>query len=733
MTGRLLQRIVLLGCVLCVGLAIEPHSTYAQSPSSAPIAAVFRDGLDALEKGRAEEAIEHLERVLEEDSDYFETSEGTAAYWLGLAYLQQNDAESTLEVWEEGLGELAEIGAFDIRLADAFIEHVFEHRNVSRYNRAADVYLNLLASAKAALSAQEGSLLKKHLVPVAVVMPPALRKRVGLAALTERDDFSSLTPESGTMMVRWWRSQDVLPATPENERLEEHLQRVIYARDRYSREDDPLRVDERGEIYLRLGAPSRSNPITFEGTDFSTKVLNRSPTLSLSSFPAAEMWVYDQVDRDAQYVFIRKKGWGYQIGESSDIIPTTLRTGLGPSDRGRQKGMVLSRVMEEVYRQLAHLHTSYAPRYTDLAGYNELLDGIEFELRTQRESAQVNITSTAAQEVGDPALEIFKAQMQLPPHVYTQNILMQGQSEDLVAMRKREEVVPTTFSNVYGEAEQLPVAFRWARFLDTDGTTRTEVYWSASAEGLRPSEDRVKQLYKQGTSPGSDYLMNVTLVQQTADFVNRVINVERELLPATETRADAVLPAQTLVARGDTATYHLAIEWDQYWATVQGEAAQVKPQARLKIGSYRVDTLQTLSNTESVLEMSDLKPLVLDAETAPLEEALAYPHRRISPDQHIGLYFEVYHLNYDADDRTRYTVAYELARKTDGGLFRKDKQDRTATGTEYTGNSRTTEEYILLDLAEWQGNGTLDVTVRITDEVTGQQVERLLSFDLIEQ
>jgi hypothetical protein len=36
-------------------------------------------------------------------------------------------------------------------------------------------------------------------------------------------------------------------------------------------------------------------------------------------------------------------------------------------------------------------------------------------------------------------------------------------------------------------------------------------------------------------------------------------------------------------------------------------------------------------------------------------------------------------------------------------------------------------------LAEWQGNGTLDVTVRITDEVTGQQVERLLSFDLIEQ
>jgi len=95
------------------------------------------------------------------------------------------------------------------------------------------------------------------------------------------------------------------------------------------------------------------------------------------------------------------------------------------------------------------------------------------------------------------------------------------------------------------------------------------------------------------------------------------------------------------------------------------------------------------------------------------------------------LYFEVYHLTYDADDQTRYTVEYEMTRRTDGGLLRKGNEDRISAATEYAGDSRTARETILLDLSELDAAGELDVTVRVTDEVTGRQVERTLPFTLV--
>jgi hypothetical protein len=158
---------------------------------------------------------------------------------------------------------------------------------------------------------------------------------------------------------------------------------------------------------------------------------------------------------------------------------------------------------------------------------------------------------------------------------------------------------------------------------------------------------------------------------------------------------------------------------------------------RVKATTYRADTLHALSSDEQVLEMSDLKPMaVLDTEQATdaeamIEAAVLYPFGTIQPSTPLFLYFEVYHLTFDANDRTRYSVAYEMTRRADGRLFRKDKEDRIAAATEYTGSSRTATEYILLDMAAWEGTGTLDITVRITDMVTRRQVERSLPFTLM--
>jgi hypothetical protein len=99
------------------------------------------------------------------------------------------------------------------------------------------------------------------------------------------------------------------------------------------------------------------------------------------------------------------------------------------------------------------------------------------------------------------------------------------------------------------------------------------------------------------------------------------------------------------------------------------------------------------------------------------------------------LSFEVYHLTYGADDRTRYSVSYEAEGETKRGwteLLRGTDTQRTSTEMTMEGTDRRTRETILLDLSEIERDEPQDVrvTVRVTDEVTGTTVSRDLDFVL---
>lgn len=138
--------------------------------------------------------------------------------------------------------------------------------------------------------------------------------------------------------------------------------------------------------------------------------------------------------------------------------------------------------------------------------------------------------------------------------------------------------------------------------------------------------------------------------------------------------------------------------------------------------------------------MSDLKALTLpDTSTASLtnldDKATPYPFRTLSPDTPLLLAFEVYHLTYGADDRTHYTVSYEVDGEAKGGwtqLFRGADPQRTRTTMTRDGTSRRSDERILLDLSELDHDETQDVrvSVRVTDETTGRTVTRSLDFVL---
>lgn len=291
--------------------------------------------------------------------------------------------------------------------------------------------------------------------------------------------------------------------------------------------------------------------------------------------------------------------------------------------------------------------------------------------------------------------------------------MTRARAEEQQAAALRETYVPRAHSNVLEGVPALPVAVRHARFLDPDGSTRTEVYWSVAPRA-------------------EDAVILATVVQETADHRRRAVHYTRHLLHGAAQDARGVSAPQTYTVRGDTGVFHLAFEWAVYtpWPA-GGPSPEAGP--RLGVATRRADSLAALRPDAGALEMSDLKPVLLP-EAAGVEAVLAgeaapYPYDVLTPGQPVALYFEVYHLTFGADDRTRYTVAYEVAR----GPERRLLPGRAASGTTaaritYAGDGTTAREAIVLDLEAWDGEGELTITVRVTDENTGRQVERDLRF-----
>ncbi len=736
-----------MGALLLALLAAAPSQA---RQDAAPEAAVVQ-GVEALAAGQAGAAIDALESVFEGDPAYVSAVHGAAAYWLGRAYKAAADAESAHEVWREGLAALDLAGRFDPRLNDAFVRSTFAEGRGEDYSAAARAYLRLFESIDGyPYTAETEGLVREHLRALSIILPEALQQRVGLGGFEARG-LAALAEGAGARLAAWWRSQDVAPATRNNERLEEHLRRVAYAEAHYRYKDD---FDDRGRVYIRLGAPARATEISFDSMSFRNKVVDRSLTINKADFPESVFWYYEHIDEAAQFLFVNKGG-RFRLGAVSDLLPAVLRNGLGNSERGQHKARAAVRTMDEIYRQLSLYHPDFGARYQDVAAFASLLDEAEIATQTARafqtdnqaveaegnENVGQAVRDALANSAGPNLGSVTMPGAAFPvdrPDLFAQSFLMRGDTDDEQLRLRREDYVARTHSNTFDEIDPLPTVARLARFLDADGTTRTEIYWGALRGALHPSKAMRKRLREEGYAYDA-YLLLTTIVQQTADYRERVVNYKRNLVTDLGDGAAAVLTPQGYAVRGDTGLYHLAIEWDQYTARLDEQGRPVGLGRVVKANTFRADTLRALQRDERFLEMSDLKPLtLLDTDQAIQADSLLavatpYPFLEIDPRTPLLLYFEVYHLAFDAEDRARFTVEYEMAGRADGALLRPGRENRISARTPYAGTSRTARETILLDLTAWQGSGPLDVVVRVTDSVTGRQVERALSFTLVER
>lgn len=733
----------------CVLLLAVSGVTVAGAQSGDPLAETARTARTAIDARDWEAAIGRLQLIVDTNPAYVSAAlEGSAAYWLGLAYEAASYGEQAHDAWRTGLLALDARGFFDARLANAFVWDTYTHGWHADYTLAGQVYLRLLEGLGAMPVADASALLGPHLRALRVVLPEALQDELGLAAW-EGGPVVGLTGNAGQRLSAWWRGRDASPSTRANERLEEHLERAAYARANYGLDTGQ---DARAAVYVRLGPPERTTQVQFDRTTFRNKVIDRSLTLNMSEFYPNEFWYYEHVGPDVQFLFFDRSGY-YELGTVRDLLPAAIRTGMGPSPRGRQKAQATVRTLEEIYRQLSIHHNDYAARYQDVAAFVSLLDQSEAISSAQASMAQPQAEINAS--AGERQRRLAASQQSNPiggmtaslggtqydparPDLFAQEMIQQGVTEDEAILRRRAENTPAAYTNEFDDAEPLEAMVRYARFLDADGTTRTELYWGVAPGALMPSRGTRRALRRDGVAT-DDYLLVTTLAQRSTGFRDRALHRHRHVVPDLDADPDASIAPTTYVLEGDTGRYHLALQWEQFAATLDPSGTPRDLGPRVKVNAMLLDSLQALDASGRTLEMSDLKPYVVDpsvalTDGAILDEATVYPAASIRTDQTLLLYFEVYHLAYGADEEARYTVEYEVVRQQDAGFLDRmrdrDPTVLTSAATDYTAPAREAAEYVVLDMADFSGAEAVTITVRVLDQTTGQAASRRIEFDL---
>lgn len=694
-------------------LSLDAAPSRAQGTSTVdePLRVAVANGVDAIRQENQQQARQLLESALLDTLSYVSDEHGSGAYWLGRAYAESDQMDRALGVWRSGLLSLLAHDRFSVRLADAFVHNVCVQQKQSDYALAADAYREMLRrSGEMTHGEEERERLAQRLRQLALVLPEDVRRRARLPESDTAITAETIPTVRGDELLVWWRSEDPLPATRSNEQLYEHLQRVAHALDEYGHPAAVYGFDERGEIYVRLGPPDHDVSVNFSDSRMTDLIYEQEVgvDVNFSDFPANEFWSYGNVDRRLYYVFVQEETNGpFTIGTVEDLLPRTLRAAYGSSRRAQQRSVYALSILRSIYRTYSPFHPNMARRHDEVANY--------------------------LQYVRTGGLEQFNNN-ERPPTTFLNSTLKRDDNRDAVASRRRRERAPRQLSTTKRNYDQLSLAVRTARFLTDDGLTRTEVYWAPEAGAFFLEEEQREPLEEEGYGSFNDFLVRFTATQEEPAYQDRVIN--RENYRVTDVGDEtSTIPAQTFsTQRGDSTLYHLSLQWDQYLIDTGEQSVGPKVQ----VATERHDSLRALDDGPKTLEISDLRPVVLSEGEAPVEEnTLPYPFEEVSIETPLALYFEIYHLALGPDDRTEYTVDYRVEGRADRGkiaeLFLGQERRETVVSSTYEGTERTVRELIRLDVEDWdlETETTATLSVRVTDETTGQQVERSIQFQLM--
>jgi GWxTD domain-containing protein len=471
----------------------------------------------------------------------------------------------------------------------------------------------------------------------------------------ERTAYNNLGSEQerAAWRHRFWKERDPTPTTERNERLEEHLRRVAYART-FFKAPTRLGFDDRGRIYVKYGPPD-------------DRYIDPAGNVTRGN----ESWVYYNFSGGLAFDFVEKNGI-YRI--------TTLYDALVAE--GERFSWL--EAVKRLYQARADLHPKYNRVLSELERLSTMVAGRDVRFDVQQLIERVEIDTRTDQ-------------LRAPPDLYVHD---------------------------YG-GEALPIVFNTANFRAADGKTRVEVYFAVSFRDLTflPSEGQLK----------------TTLLPVVAIFDHNYNLIARDSTTVTLTLDS---PAQKKL-KNFVNQFAFEIDPGQYLLFIRARNPESK-----RIGIYRVAVVAQNFDTDR-LALSDIQfsHQIRPAEAGDkfVKNGLTvgpYPFRSVYRNQPISIYYEIYNLARDEEGKTAYTIDYEVTvvkRERSGiaapvqsitDVFSGGVKERITSTVSRRGSDTNAVEYIGFDLSELPP-ATLELTVRVTDQVSGNQVSTTRRFRLL--
>lgn len=453
-------------------------------------------GVRLLERGRTEEALSLLRSVLNIDSALVVPTHGAAAYWLGRAYKEANQLRKARHAWTVGLRALRARGRFDVALSDAYLRHLTPARLRGERLYAVDVYRSLLRRVGPTSSPAVRARFQRRVAQLAPLMADSALARVIEQDRSVAAGGWTFRPGAGPALVKWWRRLDPFPATAVNERLEEHLARLVHVRQQYPCPERASALDDRGRVYLRLGRPYKQRTIRYEDGEFFREVYRFGVHVPPSSFPDSEIWLYPHIDEAGVYLFAEADTSDcFAIARANELVPRYLTRWRPDSERGLNIAYSALKALQAVYQELALYHITYSARYSEIANYVgwQEMQATAAELAERFGRDDQGAAGERSMEVGAGVGQTRRVFSNPTlgfdfPTQFVPRMVERARREDRAAARRRKKAMPRQHTTLLEGSARLPVSVRTARFLDPDGTTRTEVYWGVPAAALPMSE-----------------------------------------------------------------------------------------------------------------------------------------------------------------------------------------------------------------------------------------------------
>lgn len=621
----------------------------------------------------------------------------------GLRAEEQGNYEQALAIW---LGAKANLGRPSVQVGRNYIRLATEQQMAKYYKAASAMYLW-------GLSGKDIVFQKEYVMQELACLEPLIgdQRRKKWNALLEAND-----PVLLEKMSRWWNSLDPTPATPYNERLVEHWQRIAYAREHFTRGNRTVYgTDDRGLTYVRYGEPERKFANTFKITGQEVEALagfgpnGRAMKIAVEKYfmppPYYEVWIYE-----GEYLGIRENLLKYfgetylgpfrQVTALDELIPASLFTmsnrfayqGLGGiSNYDKNPGVLLQFL---IYREVAGMDPVLAADFSRLeregltkvtgriARQRHLHDAMVRQNKAPRES------STFTKELGDIPLDV------------TQYRLLDEENRPVYA----------TFMN--SRPQQV--------FLEDLGANQDSML-------AGPDEQQVGEIL-------TSYRLyhGVQLQGPDGQFLTGT-RYQPTLLVDGSDMETASGSAFRVPFAGDSAEQVFYVELHNVHPASSPQVETPFPDELRGLGRERIPQPEPLDTDPSRLQMGDLILGWGMADSASADRLVPFvvaDDRQIPEGEELALHVEVYHLQSGNQDLRDFSLDYEILPVNFLGWTRERNDQMSLTLNFQQTESRFTED-LSIKAADLEP-GRYVLRIRVTDNTSAQQFSRKIEFEVIE-